>query len=187
MDLLLLCFEFFKIGIFAIGGGLATMPFLTQLAENYPHWFTLEELTDMIAVSEATPGPIGVNMATYAGFKIAHIPGALIATFSLIIPSFIILVSIARILRKFRENKYISAGFEGLKPAVTGLIAAAAYTVIRLTMFAGDTVFANDTVNYKSVILFAVLFTAMQVKWLRKTHPIIFIAAAAIAGIVFSF
>ena len=91
MIYLLLFWEFFKTGLFAVGGGLATLPFLTQMSVSHPDWFTTQMLADMIAVSESTPGPIGVNMATYVGYTVAGIPGAIVATCSLVLPSLIII------------------------------------------------------------------------------------------------
>jgi len=180
MELLIMCFEFAKIGLFAVGGGIAAIPFLLRIAENYPHWFTVDELTYMIAVGESTPGPIGVNIATYAGFNVAGIIGALLATFSLILPSFIIMIFIAKALNKFRENKYIAAAFEGLRPAVTGLIGVAAYTVVSLTIF-------TNQINIKYIALYILLFVLMQAKKTKKLHPLLFIAFSALCGIIFSF
>ena len=121
MTFLLLFLEFFKTGLFAIGGGLATLPFLKQIALRYP-WFTPSDLMDMIAVSESTPGPLGVNSATYAGFHAAGIPGAITATCSLILPSVIIIILVSRALDKFRDSPLVQNGFYGLRPASAGLI-----------------------------------------------------------------
>ena len=113
MILLKLFWEFFKTGLFATGGGMATLPFLYRMSETQG-WFTPAQLADMVAVSESTPGPIGVNMATYVGFTTAGIPGAVIATIGLITPSIIVILIIARVLQKFRTNKYVDAAFYGL-------------------------------------------------------------------------
>jgi chromate transporter len=128
MVLLRLFYEFFKVGLFAVGGGMATIPFLYDLAGAC--WFTASELTDMIAVSESTPGPIGINMATYCGFTVAGIPGAVIATVGLVLPSVIIIIVIAKLLAKFR-NSAVDSVFYGLRPASVGLIAAAGIEVVR--------------------------------------------------------
>ena len=131
MIFLQLFFEFFKAGLFAVGGGLATLPFLQDISAR-TGWFTTDQLADMIAVSECTPGPIGVNMATYAGFLVKGVPGAVTATLGLICPSVIVIIIVARILKKFQSNKYVQAAFYGLRPAPTGLIGAACASVDRL-------------------------------------------------------
>ena len=121
MIYLQLFYEFFKTGLFAVGGGLATIPFLSAMTDKYT-WFTKAQLADMIAVAESTPGPIGVNTATFAGYNAAGIPGAIIATLSLVLPSYIIILAISKALQKFRDNKYVNDAFTGLRPAATGLI-----------------------------------------------------------------
>ena len=130
MTFLHLFIEFFKTGLFAIGGGLATIPFLEDIARRYT-WFTTEQLTDMIAISESTPGPIGVNMATYAGYQAGYaeggvllgILGGLVATLSLVLPSVIVILIIAGFLEKFKENKLVKNTFYCLRPAVIGMLA----------------------------------------------------------------
>lgn len=117
MILLHLFLEFFKTGLFAIGGGMATVPFLYSMSDK-TGWFTHAQLADMIAVGESTPGPIGVNMATYVGYTTAGVPGAIIATVGLVVPSVIIILLIAKVLQQFRQNKYVDAAFYGLRPAL---------------------------------------------------------------------
>ena len=119
MIYLQLFWEFFKTGLFAIGGGLATLPFLRDISLKYP-WFTPEDLLNMIAVSESTPGPLGVNSATYAGFHAAGVPGALVATCSLVLPSVIIIILVSRALTRFRDSKLVQDGFYGLPPPPPG-------------------------------------------------------------------
>ena len=121
MIFLQLFWEFFKTGLFAVGGGLATIPFLKDITLKYP-WFTPQDLLDMIAVSESTPGPMGVNSATYAGFQAAGIPGALVATCSLVLPSVIVIILVSRALNRFKDSKLVQDGFYGLRPASAGLI-----------------------------------------------------------------
>ena len=133
MIFLTLFLEFFKIGLFSVGGGLATIPFLMELAGKYD-WLTHEMLTDMIAVSEATPGPIGINLATYSGFAAAGVPGALVASFSIVLPSFITISIIAKVLQKFRQNPLVDSVFSGIRPVVTGLIAAAGMSVLKVSI-----------------------------------------------------
>ncbi len=134
MSLLIQLFlEFFKIGLFAVGGGLATIPFLHQLAEKYT-WFTVETLVDMIAISESTPGAMGVNMATYTGFTTAGIPGSLVATLGLVLPSIVIIIIIAHFLKQFSDSPVVKAIFTGLKPAVAALILCAALNLVNVSV-----------------------------------------------------
>ena len=182
---------FFHTGLFAVGGGLATMPFLYHMADN-TGWFTYEQLANMIAVSESTPGPMGVNMATYVGYTIAGIPGAVVATLGLVTPSIIIILLIAKALKAFRQNKYVDAGFYGLRPCSVGLIAAAGVLVLKLALFNTElyqsTGVLTDLFNFKAIALAAVLLVLTRyVKKLKDLHPIFFIAASAVVGIVFAF
>ncbi len=191
MLLLRLFWEFFKTGLFAVGGGMATLPFLYNISDS-TGWFTHAQLADMIAVSESTPGPIGVNMATYVGFTTAGIPGAVIATLGLVTPSVIIILLIARVLAAFRQNKYVDAAFYGLRPCSVGLIAAAGLMVVKIALFDFDLFHQTgrllDVFNIKALLLAAVLlFLTRGVKKLKKLHPVVFIAASAVVGIVFSF
>ncbi|MBO7728671.1 MAG: chromate transporter [Oscillospiraceae bacterium] len=191
MILLSLFWEFFKTGLFATGGGMATLPFLYRMSET-KGWFTAAQLADMVAVSESTPGPIGVNMATYVGYTTAGIPGSLIATIGLITPSIIIILIIARILQKFRTNKTVDAAFYGLRPCSVGLIAAAGLLVVKIALFTLDhyaeTHVLLDALNLKAILLAAVLlFLTRGVKQVKKLHPIFFILASAVIGIVFKF
>ena len=191
MIYLQLFFEFFKTGLFAVGGGMATLPFLYDMAEK-TNWFTSGQLADMIAVSESTPGPIGVNMATYVGFTTAGFWGGLIATLALVTPSVIIIVIISYFLKAFRENKYVDAAFYGLRPAATGLIAAAGMTVVTITLLQMD-LFKNsgsimDLFNWKSLILAVIIYIlSNNIKQTKKLHPVFFIVGSAIIGILFGF
>lgn len=178
MNYLLLLYEFLKTGLFSIGGGLATMPFLYSMADKYP-WFTRELLLDMIAVSESTPGPIGINMATYAGFMAGGIPGGVLATLAIIFPSILIMTVIVRVLDRFRENHYVTGAFYGLRPAVTALIASAGIGV------AGLTLFGSETFEIKKLLLFVLLLLAMR--FIKKMQPIYIITAAAAIGAVLKF
>ena len=190
--LLTLFFEFFKTGLFAVGGGMATLPFLYDMSARHPDWFTTAQLADMIAVSESTPGPIGMNMATYVGFHTAGILGGLVATIGLAAPSVIIILIIARVLRQFRENSYVDAAFYGLRPCSVGLIAAAGLLVVKIALFDFDAYAASGALaelfNVKALILAAVLLVLTRaVKATKKLHPIVFILASAAVGVVFSF
>lgn len=186
-----LFWEFFKTGLFAVGGGMATLPFMYDISDK-TGWFTHSMLADMVAVSESTPGPIGVNMATYVGFVTGGIPGAVIATVGLVTPSVIVILLIARVLKAFRENQYVDAGFYGLRPCSIGLIAAAGVLVIKLALFNTELYASTgallDLFNFKALILAAVLLVATRcIKKLKGLHPIVFILASAVIGIVFSF
>ena len=186
-----LFWEVFKTGLFAVGGGLATLPFMYDISDK-TGWFTHSMLADMVAVSESTPGPIGVNMATYVGFVTGGVPGAVIATVGLVTPSVIVILLIARVLKAFRENQYVDAGFYGLRPCSIGLIAAAGVLVVKLALFNTELYASTgaiaDLFNVKALILAAVLLAATRcIKKLKGLHPIVFILASAVIGIVFSF
>ena len=186
MIYLRLFWEFMKIGLFAVGGGMATLPFLKELGER-TGWFSRELITDMIAISESTPGPIGINMATYVGCTIAGVPGGIIASVAEVIPSLIIVVLISKSLQRFRSSNVVGDMFYGLRPAVTGLIAAAGIGVMQVAMLQLElfrqTGEVLDAVNWKKLILFAAAFLGIKkLKW----HPVIFIAISAVIGIVFS-
>lgn len=182
-----LFYEFLKIGLFSVGGGLATLPFLYDLIDRY-HWFNSDMLLDMIAISQSTPGPIGVNMSTYAGFVTAGISGSIIATLGIITPSVIIIMIIAKFLSRFNENKYVKSAFYGLRPAVTALIALAAYEVIKVTLLNIDLFAATGNlltlINFKATLLFIIFLIAIS-KF--KLHPIIYIVLGAFIGIIFKF
>ena len=167
MNLLLMCLEFFKTGLLSIGGGLATLPFLYHMADNYP-WFTRAQLSDMIAVSEATPGPMGVNMATYAGFTTAGIPGAILATFSLVLPS----ILVKRVLF-------------GLRPASVGLIAAAGWGILKLALYLDLSGPILSWISWKALGL-GIVLSVLYGFFGTKVHPIVFILAGAVAGLVMS-
>ncbi len=187
MLLLRLFFEFFKTGLFSVGGGLATLPFLSKMADA-TGWFTQAQLADMVAVSESTPGPIGVNMATYVGFTTAGVLGSVVATLGLITPSVIVILLIASFLRKFRESRYVNAAFAALRPASTGLIAASGLSLVVLTFYTGGMGSLLAGVNWKGVLLAAILVVLTRfVKKTQKLHPIVWILLSAAAGIAFGF
>lgn len=191
MIFLRLFWEFFKTGLFAVGGGMATLPFLYDISAR-TGWFTTAQLADMIAVSESTPGPIGVNMATYVGFLTAGVPGAIVATLGLVTPSIVVILIVARVLAAFRQNKYVDAAFYGLRPCSVGLIAAAGVLVLRVALL-NTALFAEtgallDLFNWKAIALAAVLLVLTRfVNKTKKLHPIFFILASALAGIALSF
>jgi len=169
----LLFFEFFKIGLFAIGGGLVTIPFLYDLF-NKTGWFSANTIPNMIALSESTPGPLGINMATYTGFTINGILGGLVATLGLVTPSVIIIVLIAKLLKKYRTYSYVQKIFKAIKPAVLALIFGAGITIFQQTVLTGTLI--------KEAVLFLIIFLLLQK---TKLHPIIFILLSGISGILF--
>ena len=189
MIYLRLFWEFFKVGLFSVGGGLATLPFLYSLGAK-TGWFSTADVANMLAVSESTPGPIGVNMATYAGFDCAGVLGGVVATLGLVTPSVIVIVLIAMALQAFRTNKYVDAAFYTLHPASTGLIAAAGWSVFALVLVNLDAYRVSyqlaDLLQWKNLLLFAVIWVLTNlVKPLKKLHPVVFLALAAVVGIVF--
>lgn len=193
MVYLRLFYEFFKAGLFAIGGGMATIPFLYDISDA-TGWFTHNDLLNMIAVGESTPGPIGVNMATYVGFTTGEqvwglpgaVLGAVVATVGLITPSVIVILIIAMVLKNFRNNRYVDGAFYGLRPASTGLIAAAGLSVVGSNLFFPAAGLSLGAVNWKGWALAAVLWLlSSRVKKTKGLHPIVFILAAAVAGVVF--
>lgn len=175
--------EFFKIGLFAVGGGPATIPFLFELS-NKTAWYTNQELTNMIAISESTPGPVGLNMATYVGFKTLGFFGGCISTFGLVLPSIIVIIIIAKFLADFSENKYVKRAFWGIRPAVTALIASAVISIWRasLLILHAD---GSRSVSIGSVIICVLCIGLMQIKQLKKLHPAAWLLGAAIIGVIF--
>lgn len=188
MLILHLYIEFFLIGLLAVGGGLATIPFLTDMAER-TGWFTLDQLTHMVAISESTPGPLGVNMATYVGFETGGILGAISAVFGLVSPCIIIILIVAACLKKFRNNPTVTGIFYGLRPASTGLIAAAGWAVICLSLvhITPSPHFLPQSVQLQwACILLAVgIFILTHLKWTKRVHPVAWIAVSAVLGIIF--
>ena len=176
--------EFFKIGLFAVGGGPATIPYLMELTQKYD-WFTMEELTNMIAVGESTPGPIGVNMATYVGFTTLGTFGGIVSTLSLAAPSIIVICIIAAYFGKMNENRYVKAAFKSIRPAVTAIIAASVMQICKVSLF--DTSAGTYQPVWKTIALSIVIFGALQIKACKKIHPFFWFVAGAAAGIVFTF
>lgn len=190
MIFLRLFYEFFKVGLFSIGGGLATVPFLSDLGSR-TGWFSAGELANMIAISESTPGPMGVNTATYVGFHIAGVAGGVTATLGLVCPSIIVILIIAGFLKKFRESRGVDAVFYGIRPASTALIAAALAEVCAIalmfhTAISSQTGQAETQILYwPAIALAAAVFLCLQIKPLSRLHPIVYIGLSALAGVVF--
>ncbi len=183
MTILRLMYEFFKTGLFSVGGGLATLPFLYEMSDK-TGWFSHADIADMIAVSESTPGAIGINMSTYAGFKTAGIPGALLASLSLAAPSVIVILIIAAFLNRFRNNPYVEGAFYGLRPASIAMITAAGINVAKVALVNTAAYAAGDLVGFFlpiPILMAVILFIAMRkLKW----SPVVFIALSAVVGVI---
>jgi chromate transporter len=189
MVYLRLFWEFFKTGLFSVGGGLATLPFLSRMGDKHG-WFTQADLANMLAVSESTPGPIGVNMATYVGFTVGYdqggiltaLLGGFLATLALILPSVIIILIVAKVLAAFKENKIVARLFYAIRPAVTGMIASAALMMTKSAVLSKGGSFLK-AFDIKAAILFAALLVFTQKV---KLHPIFYILIAGLVGVIFS-
>ncbi|MDE6588935.1 MAG: chromate transporter [Oscillospiraceae bacterium] len=193
MILLRLFFEFCRVGLFSVGGGLATIPFLTDLGQR-TGWFGPGDLANMIAISESTPGPMGVNMATYVGFHTAGVPGGVCATLGLIFPSIVIILVIAGFLQKFRQSKAVDGVFYGLRAASVALITASLLQVAKIALMFHEVPYiacpGGEGVEvqlfyWPAIILAVVVFVLVKYSPLKKLHPICFIGLAALAGIIF--
>lgn len=185
MNLLILCFYFFLTGLFAIGGGLAAIPIMQQFV--VANGFVEPELFyNMIAISESTPGPIGVNMATYVGYEHFGVLGAIAVTLSLVLPSFVIILIIAKTYARFQDNRLVKSGLYGIKAAVSGLIASAAYSVLSVTVLTPESFMAAPSIltlfDYRQLAIFAVIFALYKI---FKKHPILYIIFGAICGVLF--
>ena len=181
MRLLYLFGVFFKIGLFSVGGGLATLPFLFELADQSDGWLTREMIGNMLAVAQSLPGAIGANLSTYTGFRYASIPGGYMAALGLTAPSIIVIIIIARMLKSFQENLVVKSLFAGFRPAAAGLLSAAGFGAIALSLWNAAAPVWYECIRWKETLLFAVL--AFFVIRFRK-HPIVYIIAAGTAGVI---
>ncbi len=198
MIFLRLFYEFFKVGLFSVGGGLATIPFLQDLGAR-TGWFDAGELANMIAVSESTPGPMGVNMSNYVGFTcgleqgglgwLGGILGGIVGVLGLITPSIIVILIVAMFLKKFRDSKVVEGVFTGLRPASTALITAAGLSVATVALLqtipAQETGMDRTVPYWPAIAIAVVVFVCMRLPKLKKLHPILYIALAAVVGVVF--
>ena len=185
--------RFFMVGLFSIGGGLATLPFLTSMGET-TGWFDAMDISNMVAISESTPGPIGINMATYIGYQIGSelgapfgVLGSIIASLGEVTPCVIVIMIVSRMLMKFRDSKYVEFAFYGLRAASVGLIAAAWMGVAKIAFYNSEALAQSGNflmaIDYKSIILSALIFF-LATKF-KKLHPIALIALSAVVGIIF--
>lgn len=184
MIFLELFLTFFKIGALTFGGGYAMLP-LIQEEVAVRSWLSEEELVNFIAVSESTPGPFAVNISTYVGMTVGGIPGALFATLGVVLPSFIIILIVAKCYEKFKSNRVVSGCMSGLKPAVVGLIGAAVISV-GSTVFFADGITADVFLQLPFMLSLG-LFGVMLVLGFKKVHPIIIICISAALGILFGY
>lgn len=182
-----LFFTFFKIGLFTIGGGYAMIPMI-QAEVSEKGWLTMTQLVDFIAIAESTPGPFAVNIATYVGARTLGVGGAALATFGVVLPSFVIILVIARFFMAFQDNQYVKGALNGLRPAVVGLVAAAAFSIAVENLFPRFS-FSHlpeslSSVNFIGLVVFIIVFL-ISVFPKKKLHPIFFILISAGLGIVF--
>lgn len=181
MGLLLLFYYFFTTGLFAIGGGLATIPFLYHIGE-VTNWYSAIDVANMIAIAQSTPGPTGINMATFVGYKQFGLLGSVVGPFSIVLPSVIIVLLISKILDQFRDSTLVQSIFYGLRPASAGMVLAAAFEVIRISLFIPERAWSWEMIRFPAVLLALLVFGLYQ--W-KKWHPIVLISFAAICGIIF--
>ena len=187
MTLLRLFFEFAKVGLFSVGGGLATIPFLQRMGEA-TGWFTNADLTMMVAVSESTPGPIGINMATYVGYLTAGLPGAIVAVLGEITPCIAVILIIAGMLQKFRQSRAVEWVFYGMRPASTALIASACLSLaVTVFLLVGGAAEHTVSVHWPAAVLCVCVFLALQHKKMKDLHPVVFIGISALVGVVLQF
>ncbi len=205
-----LFYEFFKVGLFSVGGGLATIPFLQDLGVR-TGWFSAADLADMIAVSESTPGPMGVNMSTYVGFTCGGVLGSVVGVIGLITPSVIVILIVAAFLKRFRDSKLVEGVFSGLRPASTALITSAGLSVAVIALFQSVSDLTMEvggadgvsqlaeggsapppeagqallTPYWPAIAIAVAVFVCMRVPKLKNLHPILYIALAAVVGIIF--
>jgi chromate transporter len=180
MKLLYLFIQFFKIGLFSVGGGYATLPFLYEIAAK-EDWLSAENVGDMLAVAQSLPGAIGANLSAYTGFRYAGIPGGLAASLGLISPSIIVIIIIARILNVFKESKIVASLFSGFRPVGAGLLAAAALGSLAVSLYNPGAEAWTAMLRWRESILFAAVFLLIRV---FKKHPVVYLAVAGAAGVV---
>lgn len=175
----ILLFEFFKVGLFAIGGGYATLPFLYNLSIVY-HWFSTKDLTQMLAIANVVPGPVGINLASQVGFKAANFWGALIAVIGIMIPSVIFVFIISKLLKEFEGNRFVKSIFYMLKPTSCGMIAAIGFKLLKDVVFHSGQPIGISSIDWIAVVLFSVLFF---VSLKREHSPLFYLAVSAFVGV----
>lgn len=187
--LLLLVYEFFFTGLFAVGGGLATIPFLQNMSRKYPHWFSGEDLANMVAVAQCAPGPFGTNVAAYAGYTVGGIPGALLSAFVLMIPTIGVDMIVAGLLERFKGTTRMEKIMRVIRPASAGLICAAVFALMQISLSSGAAWDWHAPLtwlqwfDWRCVLLYAALLPFVFWKKLKKIHPLVYVAVGAAAGI----
>ena len=185
MIYLRLFYEFAKVGLFTIGGGMVTIPFLQDMSAR-TGWFTLTELTNFISISESTPGALAVNLATYTGYTTAGTLGGIVSTLGLIFPALFLTTLVGIFLEKFRNNRTVDRAFYGLRPCVLALILYSFSTIARNTFIRGAVTlqpFSLD-LDIKAVMIFLAVLIVTNIKQMQKLHPVFFLFASGIAGIL---
>jgi len=179
-----LFWAFFQVGLFSIGGGYAALPLIQNQVVNTYGWLNMNEFADIITISQMTPGPIAINSATFVGTRIAGVAGAVIATLGCVLPSFIIVLLLAVLYRKYKNLRYVQGILGSLHPAVVGLIASAGLSIILHALWNGSTVRSVGSIDLIMVILIAVCFFALRK---LKLNPIlVMIGAGAAGGLIYS-
>lgn len=187
--MLLLFFEFFKTGLFAVGGGLATVPFIRDMAATYG-WITEKEIANIIAIAESTPGPIGVNAATYVGYHVGGVPGALIATIGLVTPSVIIIILVAKAIKRYSDSYLVKSLFTSLRPAAIGLITAAGVSLLLVALgIKADFLRFRFTADWYTLLKLGIYGAFVFFAFWKKTakiHPLFFILTGGAIGAILS-
>jgi len=186
-ELLRLIFQlflsFFKIGLFTFGGGYAMIPLITDEVLTHGWLDSTDVLIDFIAISESTPGPFAINMATFIGFEQAGVLGAVLTTFGVVLPSFIIILIIAIAFKKFSANKYVRGFLDGVRPVVPGIIMSVAIVFILKGVFGiSDYEYGDFTFEWSALLIFAISFVISKVK--KRVHPVIIVLISGIMGLL---
>jgi chromate transporter len=190
VNLFLLYLEYFKIGIFAVGGGLATLPFLFLMAQDrfsfirQTGWLSTEQIGNFLAIAQCSPGAIGVNVAAQTGFQYGGVAGGILAALALVSPAVIVIAIVTRALQSFKESKAAASVFSGLRPAAAGLLCAAGWGVWRLTLYNGNGDTWRECIRWREGLVCVVIYLLI-VKF--RGHPVIYIALGAAAGILLGF
>ena len=186
MPLLHLAYEFFLTGLFAVGGGLATIPFLQSMGRRRPAWFSAAQLADMIAASQCAPGALGTNMAAFVGYTVGGLPGAAVSPLALMAPTILVDLIAARLMDRFKGSARMESVMRVLRPASAGLICAAAFALLKLSLASGaawDWHAPLAWFDWRCVALYAALLPFVFWKKLKKLHPAVYIAVGAVVGV----
>lgn len=180
MIFLQLFWSFFQIGLFSIGGGYAAMPLIQNQVVSIHSWLSMEEFADIITIAEMTPGPIAINSATFVGTKVAGLPGAVIATAGCVVPSCIIVLTLAFVYYRYRALSLVQGVLGGLRPAVVAMIASAGLSILLLALFSGGA-YRLENLNWVAVALFSAALIVLR-KW--KPNPVFVMLGCGLVGMV---